>query len=122
MIGRAATQILCTWTLHERTGYVRSADYVTIPTPLAEADNIYNISQLQVRQSGAVIPATFVVVSRWWGANTDTARAIKMVHVTFRAALTASQIDTTTYTLTNGGGGNTTGGIVVTQNANYYDI
>lgn len=125
----AAATALATLGVYETSAYARTNDPITMVVPLAEGDGIKGTSALGVKASGVFIPCQFKggpaddgVLSRW-GAVGDTTKAIRCLQVTFRATITASGTDTSTYTLTTGGTGTASSGMTVdTSNANYIDI
>lgn len=121
--GTGPTRTLASLTLYERSGYARTNEVVVCSIPLAETDQIYGTDGLGIFQSGTAIPCQVRALSRWWGEVTDTTRPISSVQVAFTcASLSASAVDSTTYTLRTPGAGNTGIGITVTNNSSSWDI
>lgn len=70
---------------------------VTIGVPVREADNILNTTSLRVKApGGALVPASFRVLSRYRGLVGDTAKPIKWVLVDFKPTVTGEHTLTDT--------------------------
>lgn len=56
----------------------------TIGLPLKESFNVLDVATLRLKDGATILPATFTVGARWKGLPSDTNKALKWVHVTFK--------------------------------------
>ena len=88
----------------------------TIGFPLKEAFNVTDVATLRLQNSSnANQAATFTVGARWNGLPSDTSKALKWVHVTFKDTNTARDLHVVD---TGGSVPSTTNPLAVTNNTN----